>query len=236
MNTIHIDANKEKIAKTVLMPGDPKRAEHIAQKFLNNVELINVVRGMTAYTGSYKGKEITIFPSGMGNPSMGIYSYELFKYYDVENIIRIGSCGSYTPECQLNDIVLVEYSCSDSNYAKVMDNYQYNYIMATPFLNNIIETTSKEIGIVIKKGNIFSSDVFYEKNDYSKWRHEQFKALGIEMESFSLFNNARFFNKKASCLLTVSNTFYDEKELNSKEREQNLDNMVILALESSLKL
>ena len=236
MSTIHIETPKEKIAKTVLMPGDPKRAEYIAKKFLDRVELVNVIRGMTAYTGYYKDKMITVFPSGMGNPSMGIYSYELFKFYDVNNIIRIGSCGSYTSECGLNDTVLVTYSCSDSNYARVMDGYQYNYVMASQELNNIIENTANGLGIKLVKGNIFSSDVFYEKNDNSKWRHDQFKALGIEMESFSLFNNARYFNKKASCILTVSNTFYDNQELSAKEREQHLDNMIIIALESSLKI
>ena len=236
MSTIHIETPKEKIAKTVLMPGDPKRAEYIAKKFLDRVELVNVIRGMTAYTGYYKDKMITVFPSGMGNPSMGIYSYELFKFYDVNNIIRIGSCGSYTSECGLNDTVLVTYSCSDSNYARVMDGYQYNYVMASQELNNIIENTANGLGIKLVKGNIFSSDVFYEKNDNSKWRHDQFKALGIEMESFSLFNNARYFNKKASCILTVTNTFYDNKELTAKEREQHLDNMIIIALESSLKI
>ena len=236
MSTIHIETPKEKIAKTVLMPWDPKRAEYIAKKFLDRVELVNVIRGMTAYTGYYKDKMVTIFPSGMGNPSMGTYSYELFKFYDVNNIIRIGSCGSYTPECGINDTVLVTYSCSDSNYARVMDGYQYNYVMANQELNNVIENTANGLGIKLTKGNIFSSDVFYEKNDNSKWRHEQFKALGIEMESFSLFNNARYLNKKASCILTVTNTFYDNKELTAKEREQHLDNMIIIALESSLKI
>lgn len=236
MSTIHIETPKEKIAETVLMPGDPKRAEYIAKKFLDRVELVNVIRGMTAYTGYYKDKMVTIFPSGMGNPSMGTYSYELFKFYDVNNIIRIGSCGSYTPECGINDTVLVTYSCSDSNYARVMDGYQYNYVMASQELNNVIENTANGLGIKLTKGNIFSSDVFYEKNDNSKWRHEQFKALGIEMESFSLFNNARYLNKKASCILTVTNTFYDNKELTAKEREQHLDNMIIIALESSLKI
>ena len=236
MSTIHIETPKEKIAKTVLMPGDPKRAEYIAKKFLDRVELVNVIRGMTAYTGYYKDKMVTIFPSGMGNPSMGTYSYELFKFYDVNNIIRIGSCGSYTPECGINVTVLVTYSCSDTNYARVMDGYQYNYVMANQELNNVIENTANGLGIKLTKGNIFSSDVFYEKNDNSKWRHEQFKALGIEMESFSLFNNARYLNKKASCILTVTNTFYDNKELTAKEREQHLDNMIIIALESSLKI
>jgi len=236
MSTVHIGASVDKISNVVLMPGDPKRAEYIAKKFLDNVELVNTIRGMTAYTGYYKGKMITIFPSGMGNPSMGIYSYELYKFYSVESIIRIGSCGSYIPKCGLKDTVLVRYSCSDSNYGKILDNYEYNYVKANDELNNIIETTSKGLGINLVKGNIFCSDVFYEQNDTSKLKYEQFKAIGVEMESFALFNNARILGKKASCLLTVTNTFYDEKELNAMEREQKLDNMIIIALESSLKI
>ena len=236
MSTVHIEASRENIAKTVLMPGDPKRAEYIAKKFLDKVELVNVIRGMTAYTGYYKNKMVTIFPSGMGMPSMGIYSYELFNFYDVDNIIRIGSCGSYVPECSLNDTVLVTYSCSDSNYAKIMDNYEYNYVMSNQELNNIIEDTANGLGIKLVKGNIFSSDVFYQKTDNSQWRQEQYKVLGVEMESFALFTNARIFNKKASCLLTVSDTLFDDKELSAKEREQHLDNMIIIALESSLKI
>lgn len=236
MSTAHINAEHSKIAKTVLMPGDPKRAEMIAKKFLERVELVNNVRGMTAYTGYYKDKMITVFPSGMGNPSMGIYSYELFKEYDVENIIRIGTCGAYSKECQVNDIILVNYSCSDSNYAKIMDRYELNYIEASLDLNKIILDTAGHLNLKIHTGNIFSSDVFYEKNDSSKWREENFKALGVEMESFALFNNARVFNKKASCLLTVSDTFYNSEKLNAKEREQKLDNMILIALESSLKI
>ena len=120
--TPHIEAKKEDIAKTVLMPGDPKRAKFIAENFLDNYKLVNSVRGMTAYTGEYKGKKVTIFPSGMGNPSMGIYSYELFKFYDVENIIRIGSCGAYTKALNLYDVILVTESFSESSYALVQNN------------------------------------------------------------------------------------------------------------------
>jgi len=236
MSTVHIGASVNKVANVVLMPGDPKRAEYIAKKFLNNVELVNTIRGMTAYTGYYKGKMITIFPSGMGNPSMGIYSYELYKFYNVDSIIRIGSCGSYIEKCGLRDTVLVRYSCSDSNYAKIIDNYEYNYVKSNDELNNVIELTAKGLGINLVKGNIFCSDVFYEQNSDFKIKYEQFKAIGVEMESFALFNNARILGKKASCLLTVTNTFYDNKELNAIEREQKLDNMIIIALESSLKI
>ena len=236
MSTTHINANSSKIAKTVLMPGDPKRAEMIAKKFLERVELVNNVRGMTAYTGYYKDKKITVFPSGMGNPSMGIYSYELYNDYNVENIIRIGTCGAYNENCHINDVILVNYSCSDSNYAKVMDRYELNYIEASLDLNKVILDTANNLNLKIHTGNIFSSDVFYEKTDNSKWREENFKALGVEMESFALFNNARALNRKASCLLTVSDTFYSEEKLDAKEREQNLDNMILIALESSLKI
>ena len=237
MPTPHINAKENDFAKVVLMPGDPLRAKWIAENFLHDYRQITNVRGILGYTGYTKNnKKISVMASGMGIPSIGIYSYELFKEYDVENIIRIGTCGAYSKECQVNDIILVNYSCSDSNYAKIMDRYELNYIEASLDLNKIILDTAGHLNLKIHTGNIFSSDVFYEKNDSSKWREENFKALGVEMESFALFNNARVFNKKASCLLTVSDTFYNSEKLNAKEREQKLDNMILIALESSLKI
>ena len=181
------------------------------------------------------GKRITLFPSGMGIPSMGIYSYELFKEYDVEYIIRIGSCGAYDEGLKLNDIILVDYSISDSNYAKLLDNYKKNYIVSNDELNSIILKTAKELNMKIYVGNIYSSETFYENVDYKK-RNKKYKALGVEMETFSLFNNARLLNKKASCLLTVSDSFCYKDKLTSEEREQKLNDMIIIALESCLKL
>ena len=231
----HIESKSEDIASTVLMPGDPKRCEYIAKKFLANSRLVNNVRGMTAYTGYYKSKKITVFPSGMGCPSMGIYSYELFKEYNVNNIIRIGTMGSYT-NLQLKDIVLVESSITNSNYGKFLCNYSNINIEASADLNNIIEKTATELNIKINKGNIYSSDVFYEQNNNYKDKVSKYSVLGVEMESFALFTNAKLLGKRASTLLMVSDSFNFPDKLSSLEREQGLDNLITLALETSLKL
>ena len=233
--TVHIESNKEDISKNILMPGDPKRCEYIAKNYLQDYKIVNNVRGMTAYTGYYKGKRITIFPSAMGIPSMGIYSYELYKYYDVENIIRIGSCGGYNHTLKLKDIILVDNSYSQSTYAKYLDGYQDNLVKSTKNLNDIILKTSNELNMNIIKGTICSTDVFYEK-DYKNKPIEEYNILGVEMESFALFNNARTLGKNAACLLTVSDLFFSEDKLTSLEREQNLNEMIVLALESCLKL
>ncbi len=233
--TVHIESNKEDISNNILMPGDPKRCEYIAKNYLQDYKIVNNVRGMTAYTGYYKGKRMTIFPSGMGIPSMGIYSYELYKYYDVENIIRIGSCGGYNHTLKLKDIILVDNSYSQSTYAKYLDGYQDNLVKSTKNLNDIILKTSNELNMNIIKGTICSTDVFYEK-DYKNKPIEEYNILGVEMESFALFNNARTLGKNAACLLTVSDLFFSEDKLTSLEREQNLNEMIVLALESCLKL
>ena len=236
MATVHIESNKGDIAKVVLMPGDPKRSEYIAKKFLKDYKLVNDVRGMVAYTGYYKDKLITIFPSGMGIPSMGIYSYELFKEYDVENIIRIGSCGAYASRLKLNDIILVNGSYSESSYGKYLDDYKDKMVLSSNELNRVIESTAKDKDKKIVKGNIYCGEVFYEKEyDYKK-RCTDIDVLGIEMETFALFNNARKFEKNASALLTVSDLFFSDDKLTSEEREKELNDMIELALESCLKL
>lgn len=236
MATPHIEAQKESIAKIVLMPGDPKRAEYVAKNFLKDYILVNEVRGMTAYTGQYKNKKITIFPSGMGNPSIGIYSYELFKEYDVDTIIRIGTIGSYLKEIKVGDVILADNSISDSSYAMVQSNYEKNQITADIELNDIIYNTAKEQKINIHRGSVYCSDVFYKEKENFEDIQKKYQVMGVEMESFALYHNAKNLNKKASTLLTVSNSFYDSLELTSEERETKLNNMIKLALESSLKL
>ena len=231
----HIESKLEDISSVVLMPGDPKRCEYIARKFLANSKIVNNVRGMTAYTGFYKSKKITVFPSGMGCPSMGIYSYELFKEYNVDTIIRIGTMGGYT-DLKLKDIVLVDNSITNSNYGKYLCNYPNININGDMELNNIILNTSKELGLNIYNGNIYSSDVFYEQNNDFKDKVAKYKVLGVEMESFALFTNAKLLNKKAATLLMVSDSFIYPDKLSSLEREQGLDNLITLALETSLKL
>jgi purine nucleoside phosphorylase len=231
----HIESKLEDISSVVLMPGDLKRCEYIARKFLANSKIVNNVRGMTAYTGFYKSKKITVFPSGMGCPSMGIYSYELFKEYNVDTIIRIGTMGGYT-DLKLKDIVLVDNSITNSNYGKYLCNYPNININGDMELNNIILNTSKELGLNIYNGNIYSSDVFYEQNNDFKEKVAKYNVLGVEMESFALFTNAKLLNKKAATLLMVSDSFIYPDKLSSLEREQGLDNLITLALETSLKL
>ena len=236
MPTVHIEAKKEDIAKVVLMPGDPKRAEYIAKNYLKKAKLVNLVRGITAYTGYYKDKLITVFPSGMGNPSMGIYSYELFNFYDVENIIRIGSCWSYSEGLKLRDLILVNNSLSESTYALVQGKYKYNKIPASTSLNEIIKQTAVENKINIIRGDIYCSDVFYEQENNYIDKRNKYNVLGVEMETFALFHNATTLKKRAACLLTVTDSFCYPDKLNSEQREKSLDKMITLALETCLKI
>ena len=240
MPTVHIEANEKDIAKTVLMPGDPKRAEYIAKKYLHNARLVNLTRGITAYTGSYKGKEITVFPSGMGMPSAGIYSYELFKFYRVDNIIRIGTCGSFNPNIKVLDTLLVDKSYTEGNFAMAVDNRDVHLMEANFELNSLIEKVSIALNAPVVKGNIFCNDFFdvYTENfDLTLQRiPKNLNIIGVEMESFAIFYNASLFGKKAACLLSVVDSHYDKTVVSAKDRETSLDNMIIIALESSLKL
>lgn len=236
MPTVHIESKRDEIANIVLMPGDPNRSEYIAKKYLKDYKLVNSVRGMKAYTGYYKDKLITVFPSGMGNPSMGIYSYELYKDYGVDCIVRIGSCGGYSERLKLKDVILVSGSYSESDYAYQMNGYKDKLIESDNTVNNIIESTAKILDKRMVKGNIYCCDAFYEMEYDYKDRVKKLDVLGIEMESFALFSNAKKFNKKAACLLTVSDLFFSDEKLSSLEREKELNDMIVLALESCLKL
>ena len=236
MPTPHIESKKEEIANIVLMPGDCRRAKYIADNFLEQVSLVNEVRGMLAYTGFYQGKRITIFPSGMGIPSMGIYSYELFTHYNVDCIIRIGTIGAYSPDLKLGDVIITNRAYSDSSFSKVQSDYNKNYLDSDKNINNIIQETAQEMNLPHVKGNIFTSDVFYEKEGEWLKRRKQFNVLGVEMETFGLLQTAKICNKKATSILTVSNSFCFKEELSSEEREKNLNNMIKLALNTSLKL
>ena len=234
--TPHIESKKEEIAKTVIMPGDPLRAKYIAENFLENYELVNQVRNIYAYTGYYKGKKITVMASGMGMPSMGIYSYELFKFYDVENIIRIGTFGAYTKDLNLYDLFLVDRAYSDSSYALVQNNNQNNILESSDFLNKIIINTAEKINQKLKIGTIYSSDVFYKENDNYEELYNNYNCLGVEMESFALFSNALVLGKRATCLLTVSDNFETKEQISSIERQNSLNKMITLALETTLEL
>ncbi len=235
--TPHIEAKEEEIAKIVIMPGDPKRASLIADNFLDDYKIVSNVRGMITYTGTYKGKKITVMPSGMGIPSMGIYSYELFKFYDVDKIIKVGTCGSYASNLDLGNIILVENSYSESTYAKVQDKENVNMVAASKILNDKIEIKAKELGFNITKGTIHCSDVFYEEDE--NYKNELLNAYGCiacEMESFSLLYNAKKFNKDATEILTVTDNLVTGERADSSFRQNKVNDMLKLALESSLEL
>lgn len=237
--TPHNEAKLEDIASTVLMPGDPLRAKYIADNFLTDVKLINSVRNMYGYTGLYKGKKITVFASGMGMPSMGIYCYELYKFYNVKNIIRIGSCGAYSPDLNIFDTLLVDNSYTEGNFAYALEGANCHTIQADESLNNIIENCSKELNIPIVKGNVLCSEVFdyYVKNidDLISRFPKDLNIIGAEMESFALFYTAKYLNRKAACLLTVVDSHYKNQAITAEEREKSLNNMIVLSLESALK-
>ncbi|MDE5586996.1 MAG: purine-nucleoside phosphorylase [Bacilli bacterium] len=230
--TAHIESEQSQIAKNVIMPGDPLRAKYIAENFLEDVVCVNTVRNCLGYTGTYHGKKITVFASGMGMPSIGIYSYELFKYYGVENIIRVGTAGSYSKEIEVLDIILTEKSYSDSSFAFVQNGFQGEYIEASEKLNQKILETAEANHVKIKKQTIYSSDVFY--NDIPSKIVEKHELKIVEMESFALFHTAKILGKHAACLLTISNNFETGEETTSQMREQGFKEMMILALESCL--
>ena len=236
MPTPHIESKENEIASIVLMPGDPNRAKYIADNYLQNVNVVNKVRGMYAYTGEYRGKKITIFPSGMGIPSMGIYSYELFNSYNVEKIIRIGTIGAYNQKLNLGDVIVTSRAYSDSSFASIQSDYKKNFLDSDQTINEKIIEAANEMNIKCTKGNIFTSDVFYEKEGDWLRKRKQINVLGVEMETFGLLQTARICNKKATSILTVSNSFCFPDEMTSEEREKNLNTMIELALNASLKL
>ena len=237
--TPHINSKKEDIAKTVLCPGDPLRAKYIAENFLKNPKLVNSVRNILAYTGTYKGKEITVFASGMGMPSMGIYCYELYKFYDVDTIIRIGSCGAYDESLNLMDTVLVNKSYTEGNFAKALNNVDCHLAEADSNLNNILKQTAKDLNINCIEANALCSECFdYYIEDINILLNRLPKDLKIsacEMEAFALFYTAKYLNKKAACLLTVVDSHYKKQEISAEAREKSLNDMIILALESMSK-
>lgn len=234
--TAHIEAKKDEIAKTVIMPGDPLRAKFIAETYLENYKLVNKVRGIYAYTGEYKGKEVTVMASGMGMPSMGIYSYELFKFYDVENIIRVGSAGAYTDKLNLYDVVVVDSCYSESTYAKTQNGCSDNIMYASKNLNENIKNTSARLNKTITTGMFHSSDVFYKENNNYVELLEKYGCLAVEMESFALFHNAKVLGKNAACILTISDNLVTKEETTSEERQTSFVKMIELALESVVRL
>ena len=244
MATPHNEAKKEDIAKIVLTSGDPKRCEYIAKNYLENIKLVNNVRGMTAYTGEYKGKRVTIFPMGLGMPSLGIYAYELYRFYDVDVIIRMGTSGTTNPDIDILDIILLEGSYTESNFAMAINrDYETHIAYADSELNDVIEECAKADKISYKKGFGICSEVFDVYLSEDKYQDmldhlpKNIKFSAVEMEAFSLFYIAKMFNKKAACLVTVVDSrFRPDTVVSSEDREKKLDNMIKIALNSSLNL
>lgn len=232
--TPHIAATeKDAFAKTVLMPGDPLRAKYIAENFLENAVLVNNTRGVQGYTGYYKGKRVSVMASGMGMPSIGIYSYELFNFYDVETIIRVGSAGAISPELHLRDVVIGMGACTNSNFAS-----QYNLpgtfapVADYSTLKNAVEAAEK-LGIKANVGNILSSDTFYDDAaSLGVW--QKMGVLAIEMEAAALYMNAARSGKKALCICTISDCpLTGGEECTALEREQTFNKMIEIALEAA---
>ena len=240
MSTPHNEANIGDFAKTVVMPGDPLRAKYIVENFFDDYKIVNQVRGMYAYTGTYKGKKLSVMAHGMGMPSVGIYTYELYKFYDVENIIRIGSCGAYKPELKLFDIILSENVFSESNYALTLNNENCHITSASNELNSIIEKTAIENNISLTKGNSVCTDCFdvymTDVNQFLTRVPEGFNPVSAEMEAFALFYVAKVLNKKAACLMSVVDSKYIKEIATPEERQTGLNNMIKVALESSISL
>ena len=238
MSTPHNAAAVGQFAKTVLMPGDPLRAKFIAETFLDAPQLVNSVRGMLGFTGTYHGVPVSVMGHGMGIPSIGIYSYELFSHYDVDRIIRIGSAGSYDPAVKLYDVVLAQGAVSESTYAKVMSRYEDDITYPSAALNDRLRQAAAQLGIPLAQGNVHSADVFYRQDNgetptYWEKLRDQRNCVAVEMESFALFHNANVLGKEAACLLTISDSFVSPGITTAEERQTCFTNMMKVALEAA---
>lgn len=239
--TPHIKAPADAFAPTVLMPGDPLRSKLIAESFLDNPKLVNNVRGVQGYTGYYKGKPVSVMASGMGMASMGIYSYELFNFFGVENIIRVGSAGSYNKNVKLRDIIIAQGACTDSAYANQFNlNGSFAPIGDYDLIEKAVNVT-REMKITYHVGNVLSTDVFYSDlqslPDYQKpvnlWG--KMGVLAVEMESAALYMNAARAGKKALCICTVSDSLVTGEALDSDARQNSFTDMIKIALETAIK-
>ncbi|MDL2254274.1 purine-nucleoside phosphorylase [Ruminococcaceae bacterium OttesenSCG-928-I18] len=236
MSTPHIQANPGEIAKTVLMPGDPLRAKFISETFLQDARCINEVRGMLGYTGRYKGKPVTVMAHGMGIPSVGIYTWELFTHFGVDEIVRIGSAGSYTEEVKIFDVLLVTGAYSESSYAKTQNGYDkdINYPDAT--LTEKLRQSARRQGLSMPEGFVHSTDVFYQDSPEGQepyWRtlRREKQTLAVEMETFGLFHNAAATGKAAAALVTISDNFTNPAQnITIEEREKHFATMIDVAL------
>ncbi len=230
--TAHISAAKEDIAKIVLMPGDPLRAKHIADNMLDDPRLVNQTRNAFYYTGTFKGVPVTIGASGMGCPSIGIYSFELYTSYEVECIIRIGTAGAYDPATKVYDVINADKAYSESTYAKEAFDIDGNYLNHQGTAYDLINETAKKMNTEIKAVNIHSSDVFYRSKKGTPPLAVDNNCVCVEMEAFALFANAQYLNKMAATLLTISDVIPTGEKMSADQRQSSLDNMTRLALES----
>jgi purine-nucleoside phosphorylase len=235
--TPHINAPKDGFAKTVLMPGDPLRAKHIAETYLKNAVLVNDIRGIQGYTGEYKGKKISVMASGMGIPSIGIYSYELYHAYDVDNIIRVGTCGALLKDINVRDIIVGTGACTDSNYAANFGlNGTISAVGSFEILKKVDEKTKEmKFENKVRFGQLFSTDVFYkDKPDTLDWT--KMGVIAVEMEAYALYLNAARAGKRALSICAVSDNIVSHQELTAEERSKSVNDMIELALEVAISL
>lgn len=234
MSTPHNNGEPGQFAKTVLMPGDPLRAKFIAETFLEDAELITSVRNVYGYTGTYNGKKVSVMASGMGMPSIGIYSYELFKFYDVDNIIRVGSAGAYSADLKLYDVVMATAAYSESTFAKTQSGKDVpDTLLPSAALNQRLRDAAAALNIPLHEGVIHSSDVFYRDNfDWTTVR-DQRGCVACEMESYALFHNAAVLGKNAACIVTISDSFVFPEITTPEERQKSFTNMMKIALEAA---
>lgn len=235
MSTPHIDAASGAIAKVVLMPGDPLRAKFIADTYLSDVTQFNHVRNMFGYTGYYQGTQVSVMGSGMGMPSIGIYSYELYSVYDVDVIIRVGSAGGYHESVDVLDVVLVDKAYSESSFARVQNNDTNIFQYPSNEIQELLKKSAEHLQYPYVEGCIHSSDVFYQerKDPYYEELYREYGCIGVEMESFALFHNAKVLGKQAACILTISDSFTSKKQTTAKERETSFTKMMEIALHAA---
>ena len=236
MATAHINAKTEDFASTVLMPGDPLRAKLIAENYLENAVLVNNVRGVQGYTGTYKGKRVSVMASGMGMPSMAIYSYELFSFFGVNNIIRIGSAGALQPDIHIRDVIIAMGCSTDSNFEA---NYKISGTFAPlcsyELLSKCVESAN-EMGAVYHVGNLLTTDVFYSDDESVNTTWAKMGVMAVDMEGAALYMNAARLKKNALVICTISNHIITGEETTAEERQNSFGEMITLALETALKL
>ena len=237
-NPIHINAEKESIAELVLMPGDPLRAKYIAENFLENAKEVCNLRNMLGFTGMYKGVKVSVIGSGMGMPSMGIYSWELYHYFNAKKIIRIGTCGVVSPEVEVPELILAKSAHSESNFAYTFNNYEDHVTYPSKELNSKIIETAKRLNYKLHVGDVTTMDVFGPYIDYDRVLDripKELNVIGEEMEAYALFHIANHFNREASCILTAVDSKYSDVVLSGEARQNSLNEMITLALEAIIK-